>query len=158
MEKVTWDKLKPALVKAARDERYRHSYKNAVVKEADGKIVGLCFGFKGGSDHDTYLSLAPILEEFDLPAFDTFNPSETLKGEWYLDSLVTDPAFRGQGIGNELIEAACRKARASGVSFIGLNVDHGNPRAKKLYERLGFRKSGEIVIVDHRYDHMQKQL
>lgn len=158
MEKVTWKKLKPALVEAAGNDRYRHSFKNAIVKEIDGKVVGLCYGYKGGDGDDVYEPLETMLKEYHLPLFEPYTDSETFKGEWYLDTLVTSSEYRGQGIGKDLMDGAYNKARSVGMSVIGLNVDHDNPRARKLYERQGFKKTGEVVLADHRYDHMQKQI
>ncbi len=37
-------------------------------------------------------------------------------------------------------------------------MDLQNPGAKKLYERMGFVKQGDLMIGDHQYDHMIKQL
>lgn len=158
MEKVTWEQLKPALVEAAGDARYRLSYRNAIVYEHDGKVTGFCIGYTGGLDDHLYEPIETILKKYDLPLFEPFSDSETFKGEWYLDSLVTDLNHRGQGIGKALMEGAYDKARSVGMPVVGLNVDHDNPRAKNLYESQGFRKTGEVVLADHRYDHMQKQI
>lgn len=158
MKEVAWEDLKPALVEAAKQERFRHNYRNAMVKEVDGQIAGCFYGYKGGSASDSYEPIEVMLEKYDLPIFDTYGEEESVDGEWYLDSLVTHQAYRGQGIGKELLEAAFVKAKESGMSVIGLNVDLGNPRAKALYERMGFKKTGEVVLSEHDYDHMQKQL
>lgn len=158
MEKVSWDRLKPALVEAARRDDFRQSFKNAIVKETDGRVAGFCFGYKGDLSDEVDESLAAVLKAHDLPLFETFDDSETFKGEWYLDSLVTHPDHRGQGIGKELMAAAFDRARREGMTVVGLNVDHDNPQAKALYERQGFLKTGEIVLAGHRYDHMQKHL
>jgi len=40
-------------------------------------------------------------------------------------------------VGDELLQALCRKARASGFDKLSLSVEPGNP-ARKLYERHGF--------------------
>ncbi|MFO8069481.1 MAG: GNAT family N-acetyltransferase [Alkalibacterium sp.] len=158
MKKVTWEELKPALVEAVKRDNYRQSFRNAIVKEVDGSVAGFCFGYIGGLSDDVYEPIETILKEFELPLFETFTDSETVEGEWYLDSLVTSPKYRGQGIGKELMEGCYDKARAAGMTVVGLNVDHDNPRAKQLYERQGFKKTGEIVLAGHRYDHMQKQI
>lgn len=158
MQESRWDELKPALVEAAKQERFRHNYRNAVVKEVEGHVAGFFFGYKGGSVSDSYEPIETILKEYGLPVFETYDEEESIDGEWYLDSLVTHQAYRGQGIGKELLEAAFVRAKESGLPVIGLNVDHQNPRAKALYARLGFKKNGEVVLANHDYDHMQKQL
>ncbi|MCC5890475.1 MAG: GNAT family N-acetyltransferase [Alkalibacterium sp.] len=158
MDKVSWEELKPALVEAAKMENYRQSYKNALVKDIDGQIAGFCFGYKGGLSDTVYEPLSTILDAHNLPQFETFMANETVPGEWYIDSIVTHPDFRGRGIGKELMEAAYKRARSVGMPVVGLNVDHDNPRAKALYEAQGFVKTGEITLAEHQYDHMQKKI
>lgn len=158
MDELTWEEIRPALVEAAELENYRQNYKNAIVKEIDGRIAGFCFGYKGDLGDTAYAPLETILDAHDLPRFETFMENETFPGEWYIDSIVTHSDFRGQGIGKELMEAAYERARSVGMSVVGLNVDHGNPRAKSLYEAQGFVKTGEVILADHHYDHMQKKI
>jgi ribosomal protein S18 acetylase RimI-like enzyme len=56
-----------------------------------------------------------------------------------LDGLCVAPAARGQGIGRALIEAICAEAARRGHDEVRLDVVDTNPRARALYERLGFR-------------------
>lgn len=158
MQEADWEDIKPALVEAGKRESYRLNYRNAMVKEVDGRIAGFFNGYKGGAASETYEPIETMLKRYDLPVSENHDDEESVEGEWYLDSIVTHKAYRGQGIGKELLEAAFAKAKDSGMSVIGLNVDHGNPRAKALYEHMGFRKTGEIVLAGHDYDHMQKKL
>lgn len=44
------------------------------------------------------------------------------------------------------------------MALIGLDVDQVNPRAKALYERMGFEKMDEVVLSNHNYDHMQRKV
>lgn len=156
MRKIAWKKLKPVLVDATKREKYLYGFKHATVKEVDGEIAGFFFGYDGGLDEEEYEPLASILDEYDLPVFESNSDDETFEGEWYLDTLVTKSRFRGRGIGKELMQAAYRKAEKKGIPVVGLNVDQDNPKAQKLYKRQGFEKTGEIVLADRRYDHMQK--
>jgi RimJ/RimL family protein N-acetyltransferase len=52
------------------------------------------------------------------------------------------PEFRGHGNGAALMNAAIERAWAKGLSRIELTVRADNPRAKRLYERLGFVVEG----------------
>ncbi len=56
-----------------------------------------------------------------------------------LYSLAVLPAFKGQGIGQALIDAGCKAARVAGCRALRLEVRETNQAARKLYERLGFR-------------------
>ncbi len=48
------------------------------------------------------------------------------------------PEFRGQGIGNRLLESCISKAWSKGITRIELEVRADNANAIKLYERFGF--------------------
>jgi RimJ/RimL family protein N-acetyltransferase len=52
------------------------------------------------------------------------------------------PAYRGQGIGRRLAQAAIDTARAAGMERIELEVLASNVTAIKLYEKLGFVHEG----------------
>ena len=52
------------------------------------------------------------------------------------------PAFRGQGLGRRLMEAAIAQAKEHGYLQVELEVVSGNLPARKLYESMGFRKQG----------------
>ncbi len=53
-------------------------------------------------------------------------------------------AFRGSGLGSALIRRAVEWGQHNGLEMIRLGVLDTNPRAKALYERLGFQQSGHI--------------
>jgi ribosomal protein S18 acetylase RimI-like enzyme len=63
---------------------------------------------------------------------------EPASDEVYLDTLVVDARFRGQGIGTLLLKEVEGLARQKGILSIRLDVVDTNPRAKALYERAGF--------------------
>lgn len=68
---------------------------------------------------------------------------------------------QGQGTGTALIAAAEAIAVQQGHPAIGLAVEPANPRARSLYERLGYRQweHGQVIDhwteihADHRVDH-----
>jgi [ribosomal protein S18]-alanine N-acetyltransferase len=53
-------------------------------------------------------------------------------------SVVVDPSARGQGIGEALVRAAERAARAAGRRAVTLEVRHDNLAARALYARRGY--------------------
>jgi ribosomal protein S18 acetylase RimI-like enzyme len=59
--------------------------------------------------------------------------------EWYVDSLVVCPSMRGKGIGQLLLQTFQASAEAAGIHTLSLDVVDTNPRARELYERLGYR-------------------
>lgn len=60
------------------------------------------------------------------------------RGELYIEAIAVSEAMRGQGVGSELLATIFRFAREAGCETIALHVIDTNPRAKELYERLGF--------------------
>lgn len=59
-------------------------------------------------------------------------------GELLLDGICVDSSVRGLGIGTALLDAATELARERGATSVRLSVIDSNPRARALYERLGF--------------------
>ena len=55
------------------------------------------------------------------------------------------PARRGRGLALPLIEACLDTARAAGAAEIELEVLVGNDKARRTYERAGFRETGRLT-------------
>jgi ribosomal protein S18 acetylase RimI-like enzyme len=60
----------------------------------------------------------------------------------YIQTLEIHPAWRGRGIGAELLRLAEGSARAAGAKSIGLHVDVENAAAIHLYESHGYARQG----------------
>lgn len=56
----------------------------------------------------------------------------------WLEELYVEPALRGRGIGQRLVEESCRQAVFQGYLSIDLEVEESHARAANLYRRLGF--------------------
>jgi GNAT superfamily N-acetyltransferase len=63
-----------------------------------------------------------------------------------LNRLQVTTAHRGKGIGTAMIAEAERLLRERGHKRVALGVSPANRRARRLYERLGFRDWGLGVI------------
>lgn len=59
----------------------------------------------------------------------------------WLEDLVVDPAYRGQGVGKRLVTHVLQVASHNGFKRVTLLTDPTNRRAKKLYETQGFQRS-----------------
>ena len=77
-----------------------------------------------------------------------------------LHNLAVSPQQQGSGIGAKLIEHFIAEEKKKGTHVVSLNVAETNPRAKKLYERLGFvvknKTTGNLISqygrgVSHEY-------
>ncbi len=62
-----------------------------------------------------------------------------------LTSLWVDPSTRGQGVGDQLVNAVLKWAKAEGFSQVLLWVTEGNSKAASLYERNGFTRTGDVI-------------
>ncbi|WP_433061931.1 GNAT family N-acetyltransferase [Dactylosporangium sp. CS-033363] len=60
-----------------------------------------------------------------------------------LYSMWVDPASRGRGVADALLHEALRWAREQELGSVDLWVVGDNERARRLYERHGFRRTGE---------------
>jgi ribosomal protein S18 acetylase RimI-like enzyme len=78
-------------------------------------------------------------------AFSTFAARPVLN----VHDLFVKPAYRGRGIGQALLWAAEREARARGCVKLTLEVLSGNTRALSSYERFGFRRYQLAPEVGH---------
>lgn len=63
-------------------------------------------------------------------------------GEMIVDMLAVRREFRGRGIGRRLLEWVACFAKGRGYARLRLHVTDSNHRAKRFYERAGFREDG----------------
>lgn len=61
----------------------------------------------------------------------------------YIDALATDERFRRRGVASSLLDAAADRARELGLRALSLDTTAANAPARALYERAGFRLTGE---------------
>jgi GNAT superfamily N-acetyltransferase len=61
---------------------------------------------------------------------------------WQLVSMWVSPGLRGTGAADLLVQAVTAHARQVGATVLTLWVADGNSRARRFYQRLGFRLTG----------------
>ena len=74
--------------------------------------------------------------------------------------LAVHPDFRGRGIGCALMDECISRCRAHGISTIGLHTTKMMDVARRMYERMGFKRvpefdfhpSPEAVVMAYRLD------
>ncbi|HEY6979200.1 MAG TPA: GNAT family N-acetyltransferase [Chitinophagaceae bacterium] len=97
-----------------------------VAISADNKIAGAVVYF---SDMQYYGSGGTATREQDAAGFRL---------------LAVDPSTRGQGIGKLLTNECIRKAKDKGLSQIIIHSTKAMQIAWKMYESLGFKRSGDL--------------
>ena len=106
LDKLSEELLEEIVIDAMHRPRYRYGYENAWVCERKGKIAGVFFGYS--SKWETLIDgpLQASMIKHGVPMDAIAQENESLPGEWYLDTLVTDPKFRRQGVAREMLNAA----------------------------------------------------
>ncbi|WP_425501863.1 GNAT family N-acetyltransferase [Saccharibacillus deserti] len=69
---------------------------------------------------------------------------EGLGDEFHIAALAAMPQSRGLGTGSKMIAFAEEEALRQRFTACSLTVSLGNPDAKRLYERLGYRVTEEL--------------
>lgn len=64
----------------------------------------------------------------------------------HLLAMWVHPAIRGSGAADELVAAVLAWAKSEGARLVRLNVMQPNQRARRFYERCGFRLTGHESI------------
>jgi ribosomal-protein-alanine N-acetyltransferase len=65
-----------------------------------------------------------------------------IAGEGEIGNVAVDHAYRSQGIGGRLLEAALDAARSRSVEAVYLEVRESNVAAQRMYARRGFSRVG----------------
>jgi ribosomal protein S18 acetylase RimI-like enzyme len=120
------------------------SYRNAHMAVVGGASVATLIGYPLATE-------AEPVDLSELPPM--FRPLQALEehapGTWYVNVLATEPAYRGQGIGAQLLAHAETLARGAGSAGLSLIVRDRN-RARRLYQRAGYGEAARRPIVrDH---------
>ncbi len=117
------------------------SYKNCVVAEQDGAVIGMLFTFP----------IEERAEVGDEPVDPILKPYEGLEmpGSFFICALALFAGFRGRGVGTEMLSIARRQAHERGFGTLSLLVFEQNEGAVRLYERNGFKVAGRASVVPH---------
>lgn len=132
----------------ARRENGSFSFRNAVVREENGRIAACLIGYP--------LPDVPEPIDYDeLPAM--FVPLQELENlaprTWYVNVLATFPAHRGKGYGTDFLAIADELAIATGRAGTSLIVSEANVGARRLYERRGYVERATRPMIKESWKH-----
>ncbi|WP_228749560.1 N-acetyltransferase [Bradyrhizobium sp. BR 10261] len=65
------------------------------------------------------------------------------EGDWMIEHVATDPAYRGRGLVQALIESALAKGKAAGFRRATISFLIGNEPAERAYTKAGFAFADE---------------
>lgn len=134
----------------------QYSYLNSLVAiDENENPLGVVVSYDGA---DLHRLRVPFFEEAEKRIglkIDGVPADETGPEEVYLDTLAVFPPFQGKGIGRDLILSTYGKAQEIGKP-LGLLVSKTNPKARSLYESVGFEEVGERPFAGEMMDHLMK--
>ncbi|MBD2451264.1 GNAT family N-acetyltransferase [Nostoc sp. FACHB-152] len=64
----------------------------------------------------------------------------------FIDEFYLRPKYRGQGIGTQTLMFAEEICHSLGVQALHLEVDFENPKAQRLYHRIGYQKHERFLM------------
>jgi GNAT superfamily N-acetyltransferase len=131
----------PALVEVLGE---RHWFTDRLARQQQGGGVVLVAWLDGQPVGEVFLDRGPAAEA---------EVRRHLPGVPMLDHLEVPGPFQRRGIGTALIRAAEDHARRLGYERIALGVGLDNPRARRLYERLGYADWGQGTVVGTWVEH-----
>lgn len=120
------------------------SYTNTVIATFDGKVAGalIAYAINEVASPGDYAAMPPM-----------FRPIQTLEdlavGTHYVSVLAIYPGFRGRGLGSHLLKRAEEQGGGATMSIV---VSDGNPGARRLYERTGYRFKASRAMVKNGWD------
>lgn len=139
-------KLTPILGSAQQAVNLLHDALNlgqAFVATDRGRLLGL-IGFHHDGKALVDVQFGMLVRTFGIlqaswrAALGLLLAREPQTGELLLDGIAVHADARGRGVGTRLFESIFTFATEHGYDTIRLDVVNSNPRARQLYERLGF--------------------
>ena len=154
----TLDDFERVMTSLVLSEKSQYSHLNTLVAiDDDGRLCGMCVSYDGGRLHELRKAFVDAAKENFGRDFSGM-ADETSSGELYIDSIAVPEDCRGRGIATLLLNAVIDKALAMKLPAVGLLVDKGNPKAEKLYGRVGFKYVEDNMWGGHEMKHLQYRL
>lgn len=134
------------------------SYKNCVVAEVDGEVVGMLVAFlmeaddgEGDGDHEPGGQQGNEEASADPGEPDVLAPYGELEvpGSFYICGMALLPGYRNRGLGTRFLAIARALAREQGCRELSLIAFAQNTGAVALYERNGFTVTDRRPVVPH---------
>ncbi|GET44986.1 GNAT family N-acetyltransferase [Capnocytophaga felis] len=132
------------------EERNQYSHKNTIVFEENNQVIGSLVFYDGANLHELREPVLTLSEQ--ISGRKIFVEDETSEGEIYIDTVSVSP--QGKGIGSQLITFLQEYVSKNKLGKIGLLVDENNPKAERLYTRLGFVYVNNQPLAGGNYKHL----
>jgi len=133
--------------KSLENVEFPRSYKNSIVAEKDGILVGAALSI-ASSHHRITKEMQAFFPADRMEHLKHFF-SARVENSLLLDALCVDTDSRGQGVGSQLISLTKQKAVNAGFKLLSLIVLADNTNARRLYEHCGFEVVENIELKSH---------
>lgn len=129
-------------------EQTDFSYQNCVVVECNGEVIGMMVSFPLKASVAESEPNSEVANHFEPDVLAPYNRLKLKAPKtWYIGGIALFPAFRGQGIGTQLLDIARIQAQSQGFQKLSLLAFEQNKRAVKLYERNRFKVIERTSVV-----------
>lgn len=136
-------------------ENNQYSYENCFVAEKNGTVIAAINVYNGAK---LKTLRQPVLDYIKKEyGQDIIKEDETQAGEHYIDTFGVSKDHRGQGIGTIMLQYLIDEYVEKNDKTLGLLVDEDNPKAKKLYKKMGFEVADKKELVGKKMEHLQRK-
>jgi L-alanine-DL-glutamate epimerase-like enolase superfamily enzyme/ribosomal protein S18 acetylase RimI-like enzyme len=115
----------------------------AVLESLDAATVA---GWLGPLVTDETTATVVAVADGGVAGFVRYGPDPERPGGGHVAALYVDPRSGGRGVGRALLDSALTALHRAGRPEVGLWVFEANVRARRLYERAGFRPDGRRTV------------
>jgi ribosomal protein S18 acetylase RimI-like enzyme len=122
-----------------------YSYRNCVVAEDAGRIVGKLHSY-AWDDAAAVMPSDPCIPDERMAVINAMAPPTP--SSWHIEAMAVLPEYQGRGLGRLLIDIAKSQARTNNFDLLSLHVFESNKGAIRLYEHCGFRAVDRAPIPD----------
>ncbi|MBG0791255.1 MAG: GNAT family N-acetyltransferase [Desulfovibrionaceae bacterium] len=128
-----------------------YSYRNMVVCEEEGEIIGLILAYPWDEQVASDLTRRYLSEQKYGVVEDLLNSAE--ENSLFINTFWVSEKYRGEGLADVLMDVAAEWARSKGLTRLSLHVWKGNERAVRFYSRHGFIQTRTFPFPDHKLLH-----
>lgn len=147
----------------ATETRFAKEFAIVIESVEQGKVAGVGFAYPGRvMKHLTQRSLEvcqALGAQYENEDFQRLLDSkEAEDDEFYIDNLAVYEDFRGLGLSKTIISTLEEEGKKQGFDKVSILADINNPKAKAIYEKMGYLADNIYEVLGHNYHHLVKEI
>lgn len=127
------------------------SYRNCIVCEEEGEIIGLLLAYPWDKQVMADMLRRYLAKEKYAVVMELMNSAEP--DSLFINTFWVTERYRGQGLADVLMDVAVDWAKREGFGRLSLHVWKDNSRAVRFYERQGFKSTRSFAFPQHKLLH-----